>query len=148
CADRGATPTRDHVVAKASKVIDSFRLFAFTPTTPSNLKIPSQNRVHTHESQGFSGFDMQEKVMSKVEEEGFLGDFTSSSTTTSTSTPSCTKVKIKITKKQLEELLGKVEVKELSVQQILSQLINGSSDHGSYEPHHQPWRPNLQSIPE
>ena len=105
-----------------------------------------------HESQDFSGFDMQEKVMNNIEEEGLLGDnntrdFTSCSPTTTTT--STTKVKIKITKKQLEELIGKVEVKELSVQQILSMLMNGSSNDRSYEAHDQlSWRPNLQSIPE
>lgn len=56
-----------------------------------------------------------------------------------------TEVKIKITKKQLEELLGKMDVKELSVQQVLAQLINVSH---SYETHHRSWRPALQSIPE
>jgi DNA-binding transcriptional regulator YhcF (GntR family) len=104
-----------------------------------------------HESQDFSGFDMQEKAMNSIKEEGLLGDnntgdFTSCSPTTTTST---TKVKIKITKKQLEELIGKVEVKELSVEQILSMLMNGSSNDRSYEAHDQlSWRPNLQSIPE
>ncbi|MBA0759302.1 hypothetical protein Gotri_022209, partial [Gossypium trilobum] len=33
-------------------------------------------------------------------------------------------VKVKISKKQLEELLGRVDAKELSVQQVLEQLIN------------------------
>lgn len=93
---------------------------------------------------------MQEKAMNNMEEKGPLGDhdnmrdFTSSSSTTTTSTT----VKIKITKKQLKELLGKAEVKGLSLQQILSQLMNASSDHRSYEPQQQSWRPNLQSIPE
>ncbi|KAJ0102505.1 hypothetical protein Patl1_04200 [Pistacia atlantica] len=84
------------------------------------------------------------------EEEGLLGGgggdggnyklgFTSSSTT------GTTEVKIKITKKQLEELLGKVDVKELSVQQVLVQLMNVSD---RYESHHRSWRPALQSIPE
>jgi len=94
---------------------------------------------------------MQEKAMNSIKEEGLLGDnntgeFTSCSPTTTTT--STTKVKIKITKKQLEELIGKVEVKELSVQQILSMLMNGSSNDRSYEAHQLSWRPNLQSIPE
>lgn len=49
-------------------------------------------------------------------------------------------VKIKITKKQLEELVGKVEVKELRVEQVLAQFINQSLER--------PWKPALQSIPE
>ena len=95
---------------------------------------------------------MQEKAaMNNIEEKGpledhnNLRDFTSSSSTTTTTS---TTVKIKITKKQLKELLGKAEVKGLSVQQILSQLMNASGDHRSYEPQQQSWRPNLQSIPE
>ncbi|XP_027333480.1 uncharacterized protein LOC113848246 [Abrus precatorius] len=48
-----------------------------------------------------------------------------------------TEVKIKITKKQLEELVGKVDVKELRVEEVLAQLMK-----------HRPWRPALQSIPE
>ncbi|KAG6755454.1 hypothetical protein POTOM_041280 [Populus tomentosa] len=96
-----------------------------------------------------SGHDMKEKAMNNIQEKGLedhnnMRDFTSSSSTTTTSTT----VKIKITKKQLKELLGKAEVKELSVQQILSQLVNASGDHRSYEPQQQSWRPNLQSIPE
>ncbi|CAK9317711.1 unnamed protein product [Citrullus colocynthis] len=57
-----------------------------------------------------------------------------------------TEVKIKITKRQLEELLGKVDVKEMSVQQVLAQLI-GVGDQ-FHESRHRHWRPVLQSIPE
>ncbi|KAH7843488.1 hypothetical protein Vadar_017178 [Vaccinium darrowii] len=56
-----------------------------------------------------------------------------------------TEVKIKITKKQLEELLGKVEVQGLSVHQLLDQLMNASD---RFEAHKRSWRPALQSIPE
>ncbi|KAI4308008.1 hypothetical protein L6164_031127 [Bauhinia variegata] len=54
-------------------------------------------------------------------------------------------VKIKITKKQLEELLGKMDVKELKVNQVLAQLLNHSD---GCQVHQRPWRPALQSIPE
>lgn len=57
-----------------------------------------------------------------------------------------TEVKIKITKRQLEELLGKVDVKEMSVQQVLAQLM-GVGDQ-FHESRHRHWRPVLQSIPE
>ncbi|XP_061342187.1 uncharacterized protein LOC133288449 [Gastrolobium bilobum] len=56
-----------------------------------------------------------------------------------------TEVKIKISKKQLEEMLGKVEMKELRVDQVLAQLMNHSHHYHSL---HRPWRPALQSIPE
>ncbi|KAJ6417385.1 hypothetical protein OIU84_003157 [Salix udensis] len=104
-----------------------------------------------HESQRVSGHEIQAKAMNSTEEKRFLGDhkntrdFRSSSSSSSTTG---TKVKIKITKKQLKELLGMAEVRELSVQQVLSQLMNLSSDCRSYEPQQQSWRPNLQSIPE
>ncbi|KAF9666997.1 hypothetical protein SADUNF_Sadunf16G0287100 [Salix dunnii] len=63
-----------------------------------------------HESQDFSGLDMKEKAMNNIEEEGLLednstADFTSCSPTTTAA--STTKVKIKISKKQLEELIGR-----------------------------------------
>lgn len=57
-----------------------------------------------------------------------------------------TEVKIKITKKQLEELLSKVDVRELRVEQVLTHLMNHSG--GGYQSLQRPWRPALQSIPE
>lgn len=54
-------------------------------------------------------------------------------------------VKVKISKKQLEELLGRVDAKELSVQQVLEQLIDVGNQ---YEANQRSWRPALQSIPE
>ncbi|KAI3708548.1 hypothetical protein L2E82_37767 [Cichorium intybus] len=56
-----------------------------------------------------------------------------------------TEVKIKISKKQLEELLGTTDVKGLTVQQVLAKLMNVSD---GFESHQRPWRPELQSIPE
>ncbi|PIA57922.1 hypothetical protein AQUCO_00500087v1 [Aquilegia coerulea] len=58
--------------------------------------------------------------------------------------PSSTAVKIKITKKQLEELLGRADVQSLSIEQVLTQLMNISD----VESQAQPWKPVLQSIPE
>ncbi|CAN1799826.1 hypothetical protein LINPERHAP1_LOCUS22264 [Linum perenne] len=60
-------------------------------------------------------------------------------------TTEAVEVKIKITKKQLEEMLGKVDVKQLSVQQVVAHLITVSD---KFEAQHRSWRPNLQSIPE
>ncbi|KAL5730769.1 hypothetical protein ACHQM5_003561 [Ranunculus cassubicifolius] len=54
-------------------------------------------------------------------------------------------VKIKITKKQLEELLGRVQVKGVSMEQILSQLLNVSKEFHTRK--QQTWRPVLQTIP-
>lgn len=65
--------------------------------------------------------------------------------TTATSATKTTEVKIKITKKQLEELLGKVEVQGLSVHQLLDQLMSASDRFVAQQ---RSWRPALQSIPE
>ncbi|XP_024960750.1 uncharacterized protein LOC112501271 [Cynara cardunculus var. scolymus] len=59
-------------------------------------------------------------------------------------TPATT-VKIKISKKQLEELLGRADVQGLTVQQVLAQLMNVSD---RFETHQRTWRPALHSIPE
>ncbi|GFY91681.1 hypothetical protein Acr_08g0000770 [Actinidia rufa] len=55
-------------------------------------------------------------------------------------------VKIKVTKKQLEELLARVEAGDIAVDQVLSSLIN--SGDGFETQHPRSWRPSLQSIPE
>ncbi|CAN0901030.1 hypothetical protein LINGRAHAP2_LOCUS21176 [Linum grandiflorum] len=65
--------------------------------------------------------------------------------TSSSSSEPATEVKIKITKKQLQELLGRVDVKQLSVQQVVAHLITVSD---GFEAQDRSWRPNLQSIPE
>ncbi|GMI63748.1 hypothetical protein like AT3G20340 [Hibiscus trionum] len=78
------------------------------------------------------------------EKHGFI---TTSSTAAITTTTTTHAVKVKITKKQLEELLGRVDVNELSVQQVLEQLINVSNQYDS-EANQRSWRPKLQSIPE
>uniref|UniRef100_A0A5B7AQP8 Uncharacterized protein n=1 Tax=Davidia involucrata TaxID=16924 RepID=A0A5B7AQP8_DAVIN len=94
-----------------------------------------------------SGDTLYDKAM-KIEEERLLGDikggFPSISSSPSSSATT-TEVKIKITKKQLEELLGRVDVQGLSVRQVLAQLMNASD---GFETHQRSWRPALQSIPE
>ena len=99
------------------------------------------------------------KVEEEEEEEGLLGggDFGSydSSKAKVPVLPggATSEVKIKMTKKQLEELMGRVELKQMTVQQVLAQLIisvSTSTTTAPYEAtdHHRPWRPVLQSIPE
>ncbi|KAK9071172.1 hypothetical protein SSX86_005891 [Deinandra increscens subsp. villosa] len=56
-----------------------------------------------------------------------------------------TEVKIKISKKQLEELLGRTDVQGLTVKEVLARLMNASD---RFESHQRSWRPALQSIPE
>ncbi|KAL3508491.1 hypothetical protein ACH5RR_027892 [Cinchona calisaya] len=65
---------------------------------------------------------------------------------TTTTTTMGKEVKIKITKKQLEELLSKVDAQGQSMKQVLTQLLNFGD--GYDQPHQRPWRPALQSIPE
>ncbi|CAL9117360.1 hypothetical protein MUK42_04311 [Musa troglodytarum] len=56
------------------------------------------------------------------------------------------KIKIKISKKQMEELLRQVDEKGLSIERVLADLVViGEVCLGSRDGH---WRPNLQSIPE
>ncbi|XP_030511429.1 uncharacterized protein LOC115725906 [Rhodamnia argentea] len=62
-------------------------------------------------------------------------------------------MKIKISKKELEKLMERIEAQGLSLEQVLPLLINknssdrhrsGFAKHGS----HRSWRPALHSIPE
>lgn len=69
----------------------------------------------------------------------------SSSTHTSSGDTGTREVKITITKKELEELMGRVDMKGLSARQILDRLMD-SADR--YDEHQRSWRPALQSIPE
>ena len=60
-------------------------------------------------------------------------------------------VKIMLSKKKLEELLGTVDdLRNIPVDQILDRLIDSTDGNQSDDLYHheQPWRPNLQSIPE
>ncbi|XP_050219055.1 uncharacterized protein LOC126669591 [Mercurialis annua] len=83
-----------------------------------------------------------------MEERQLLGDQNRDLTKSlsAKSKTSNTEIKIKITKKQLEELLGRVDMKELSIEQVLGQLISVSNQ--SFDAHQKSWRPHLQSIPE
>ncbi|KAK6132942.1 hypothetical protein DH2020_033326 [Rehmannia glutinosa] len=62
--------------------------------------------------------------------------------------PTGTEVKIKISKKQLEQLLKKADVPGVSVEQVLAQLMNDGGGGDRFEAHRRPWRPALQSIAE
>ncbi|KAG1347352.1 putative Porphobilinogen deaminase [Cocos nucifera] len=59
---------------------------------------------------------------------------------------STTEVKVKITKKQLEQLLQRVEGRGLPIQQVLKDLL--SMDEVALQERARHWRPALQSIPE
>ncbi|KAK4765518.1 hypothetical protein SAY86_026608 [Trapa natans] len=59
-----------------------------------------------------------------------------------------TKVKIKITKMELDELLRKAEAQKLSSQQVLAGIIEASSGCYIVNHHKHQWKPELMSIPE
>ncbi|ESQ55164.1 hypothetical protein EUTSA_v10026602mg [Eutrema salsugineum] len=72
-----------------------------------------------------------------------------------TSSGSCGKreIKIKMTKKEFEDLMRNISLNGLTAEEILSKLhFNGGDQLGfaaDLSNHHQrPWRPALQSIPE
>ncbi|XXG42329.1 hypothetical protein AAC387_Pa01g2642 [Persea americana] len=58
---------------------------------------------------------------------------------------SSTEIKIKLTKKQMEELLAEVGMRGMSIERVLTQLVNKGGD---CHLRHRAWRPALQSIPE
>ncbi|WVY93147.1 hypothetical protein V8G54_032235 [Vigna mungo] len=95
--------------------------------------------------------EVHETSLEKVEKEKLLGALRAYSDANG-------KVKIKISKKELAQLLGgKESDKHLgeeghvaSAEQVLARLIH-ARDHSSneyHDVHHRPWRPVLQSIPE
>ncbi|GMH25506.1 hypothetical protein Nepgr_027349 [Nepenthes gracilis] len=66
---------------------------------------------------------------------------------TKTTETKTTEVKIRITKKQLEELIGKVDVKGLSTEKVLAELMAVCAEFETTQ-QIRSWRPRLQSIPE
>ncbi|XP_021821584.1 uncharacterized protein LOC110763132 [Prunus avium] len=87
-----------------------------------------------------------------VEKQRLLDEIRSSASSSSTSTNG-DQVKIKIAKKELDELVHGGNLQGLSsVEQLLDRLLkmNGpDEDQNFYEMDHQrPWRPVLQTIPE
>ncbi|KAH7837436.1 hypothetical protein Vadar_013853 [Vaccinium darrowii] len=88
----------------------------------------------------------ESKKIPETEKQRLLGERSSpSSSSSSSAEPSGREVKIKITKKQLKELLGKVEAHSMPVDQVLS--LMDSSNQFKVQ-HQRSWRPSLQSIPE
>lgn len=74
----------------------------------------------------------------KLEEEEEMGLLKSAGTKTD-------QLKIKVTKKQLEELLGRADMEGMSNERLLVELVKVK---GEFDVRHRPWRPALQSIPE
>uniref|UniRef100_A0A0A0LRL1 DUF4228 domain-containing protein n=2 Tax=Cucumis sativus TaxID=3659 RepID=A0A0A0LRL1_CUCSA len=55
-------------------------------------------------------------------------------------------VKIKMTKRELEVLVKKLEMQGLSLEQVIGRMMKGEEEFEIE--HHRSWRPSLQSIPE
>ncbi|KMT12733.1 hypothetical protein BVRB_4g088290 [Beta vulgaris subsp. vulgaris] len=94
------------------------------------------SRVH------WGGEDWSPEIMKDMSmEEEQLGSCKKDNTST------IKEVKVKLTKKQLEKLLGKIDLQQhgFSTAQILAQLMKVSVQ---YETHQRSWKPRLQSIPE
>ncbi|CAK7351189.1 unnamed protein product [Dovyalis caffra] len=69
--------------------------------------------------------------------------------TSSLCSGSTREVKIKITKRELEEIMARVNMQGLSMEQVLARFVNSTSDlKFEMEHHHRHWKPALQSIPE
>ncbi|VVB12141.1 unnamed protein product [Arabis nemorensis] len=85
--------------------------------------------------------------------EKLLGETVTSSSSSSSS--SCVKreIKIRMTKKELENLIRNIDLKSLTAEEILSKLLVDGGDKIGFavdlsDYHQRPWRPALQSIPE
>ncbi|XP_052206851.1 uncharacterized protein LOC127811186 [Diospyros lotus] len=57
-------------------------------------------------------------------------------------------VKIKLKRKELEELLGRAELQGMSAKEVVERLMGGCDGYSRSHETSRPWRPALQSIPE
>ncbi|XP_058099634.1 uncharacterized protein LOC131243986 [Magnolia sinica] len=101
----------------------------------NDLESKSSNMIFEHDTHDGICHDRVQNDMEMEEERSISKNKTVSST----------EVKIKVTKRQLEELLARFDIQGMSVEQVLTQLMNGGGDCHA---RHQSWRPTLQSIPE
>ena len=115
-----------------------------------------RSKTKTHRNRLHFGVDDHDTTT--LESLRLLHEITASSSSSSLRKASnCREVKIKITKKELDHLLGRASggpMQGLSVEQFLSHLLNnGGGDlhrhsFGGLMEHQRSWRPGLQSIPE
>ncbi|WOL04928.1 hypothetical protein Cni_G13651 [Canna indica] len=84
--------------------------------------------------------DWASSYRKQEEEEGINGSGTST-----------TEIKIKISKKQLEELLRQVDSERLPLRRALADLVSSGGESWDMLNHHDQeghWKPELKSIPE
>lgn len=81
-----------------------------------------------------------------VERKMLLPDGEERGCSSSSPSPSSREFKLKLTRKELEDLVQGMEVRGLSLEEVLAKLINGNAQF--QVAYHRSWRPVLQSIPE
>ncbi|XP_058099644.1 uncharacterized protein LOC131243996 [Magnolia sinica] len=101
----------------------------------NDLDSNSSNMILEHDTRDGICHDRVQNDM-EMEEERLISE---------KKTVSSTEVKIKVTKRQLEEVLVRFDILGMSVEQVLTQLMNGGGDCHA---RNQSWQPTLQSIPE
>lgn len=84
--------------------------------------------------------DPQDHIFTRKKEEELLGDQKQG---IASNASTGTELKIKISKKQLEKILGTAHVENMPLEKLLAQLM----EHDLHL-RNQPWKPSLQSIPE
>ncbi|CAH2078319.1 unnamed protein product [Thlaspi arvense] len=107
-------------------------------------KTTTTERIRRKRSTVFHDDDDGEKLLGET-----------SNVTSSSSSSSCERreVKIKMTKKEFEDLMRNIILKGLTTEEVFSKLLSDGGDQigfaANLSNHHQrPWRPALQSIPE
>lgn len=94
-----------------------------------------------HHAAMFDGADDHEEHGANMERQRLLG-------TDSLSSGSTREVKIRITKRELEEIMARVSIQGLSMEQVLGMLVNSTDLKFEMDLNHKHWKPALQSIPE
>ncbi|KAG8386129.1 hypothetical protein BUALT_Bualt03G0116900 [Buddleja alternifolia] len=90
-------------------------------------------------------YDEEPKNYTYTQEKSVSIDGESKDDYLSSSLAGGTEVKIKVSKKQLEQLLIKADSEGLTVQEVLARLMDVGDQ---FEAHRRSWSPDLQSIPE
>ncbi|KAG5246746.1 hypothetical protein OIU76_028991 [Salix suchowensis] len=95
---------------------------------------------HRHATM-FDGADDHEEHGADMERQRLLG-------TGSLSSGSTREVKIRVTKRELEEIMARVNLQGFSMEQVLARLVNSADLNFEMDLNHKHWKPALQSIPE